>query len=136
MPQPQTGNQGDEKNAGGHCNYHSPASLLGCLDARSFGQHRGDAWGTLDDVRLEHGMCGGPWLPRDVVEDFRTRTAGPVGVRVGPQRQVLNCLHELSEVRICDVVNWLDIFHRLPICYPIPSRRIRSRIRPRAREMR
>jgi len=54
MPKPQTGKQGDQTNTGGHSDDHSPASVVACLDAGSFGQHRGDTWGTLDDVRLEH----------------------------------------------------------------------------------
>src|ERR1044071_9721243 len=136
MPKPQTGKQGDQTNTGGHSDDHSLASMVECLDAGSLGQHRGDTRGTLDDVRLEHWMLRRPRLPRHVAEDLRTRTAGAVRIRVRPQRQVLNCLHELSEVGVCDVVNWLNILHRLPICYSIPSRRIRSLIRPRAREMR
>ena len=106
------------------------------LEYRRIGNPGGGWPGTLDDVRLEHWMLRRPRLSRHVPEDLRTRTAGAVRIRVRPQRQVLNCLHELSEVGVCDVVNWLYILHRLPICYPIPNRRIRSLIRPRAREIR
>jgi hypothetical protein len=90
MPKPHTGKQGDQTNTGGHSDDHSPASSVECLDAGSFGQHRGDTWGTLDDVRLEYWMLRRPRLPRHVAEDLRTRTAGALRIWVRQQRQFLN----------------------------------------------